>query len=300
MFLRCLAVIVALAASAARAEPPRVVADVPPVHGLLARVMQGVGAPTLLLPADASPHGYAMRPSEAARLAAADIVFWTGPALTPWLGRAIGSLAPDARSVVLLDVPGTHLLGFRERALFDGDDHEPHEGAPIDPHAWLDPENAKVWTAAIAEILAQTDPANANAYRRNAAGAAAEIDAMAGEITARLAPIRGRPYLVLHDAYGYFERRFAIPATGAIAPGDASRPGAARLAALRARIKALPGVCVFSEPRIQARVIRTVTEGTRARIAMLDPLGSGLEPGPGHYGALMEGLATALAGCLGR
>ena len=41
----------------------------------------------------ATPHGYAMRPSEAAALEDADIVVWIGPDLTPWLEDAIGTLA---------------------------------------------------------------------------------------------------------------------------------------------------------------------------------------------------------------
>ena len=82
----------------ALAEPPRVVTDIPPVHSLTARVMQGVAEPALLLPPGASPHGYAMRPSEAALLQRADVVFWVGAGLTPWLDRAMTTLG----TVVLL------------------------------------------------------------------------------------------------------------------------------------------------------------------------------------------------------
>jgi len=60
------------------AAAPRVVADIPPVHALAAEVMRGVGAPDLILPPGAHPHDYAMRPSEAALLGDADVVFWIG------------------------------------------------------------------------------------------------------------------------------------------------------------------------------------------------------------------------------
>ena len=73
---------------------PRVAADIAPVQSIAARVMAGVGEPGLILPPGASPHGYALRPSEARLLQDADLVVWVGPALTPWLADPIATLAP--------------------------------------------------------------------------------------------------------------------------------------------------------------------------------------------------------------
>ena len=114
-------VLASLAALPAAAAPD-VVTDIPPVHSLAARVMQGVGEPASILPPGVTPHGYSMRPSEAARLQAADIVFWVGEGLTPWLEDAIGSLAADAVSVELMEAPGVALLEFGEEGHADHDD----------------------------------------------------------------------------------------------------------------------------------------------------------------------------------
>ena len=114
-------VLASLAALPAAAAPD-VVTDIPPVHSLAARVMQGVGEPASILPPGVTPHGYSMRPSEAARLQAADIVFWVGEGLTPWLEDAIGSLAADAVSVELMEAPGVALLEFGEKGHADHDD----------------------------------------------------------------------------------------------------------------------------------------------------------------------------------
>ncbi|MFN3616283.1 MAG: metal ABC transporter solute-binding protein, Zn/Mn family, partial [Rubrimonas sp.] len=107
---------------------PAVVTDIAPVHSLAARVMQGVGEPALILPPGASPHGYALRPSEAARLAEADLIFWIGPALSPWFGEAAASLAPTAGQVVLRDAPGVVTLPIRTGATFDDHDHDHGHG----------------------------------------------------------------------------------------------------------------------------------------------------------------------------
>lgn len=115
-------------ASTAQADAPRVVADIAPIHGLVARVMQGVGEPELIVPAGASPHSYALRPSQARALSQADAVFWVGHELAPWLEGSLEKLAVDAHVTELLDAPGTKTLEFREGATFEGHDHHDEEG----------------------------------------------------------------------------------------------------------------------------------------------------------------------------
>lgn len=328
-----------VALSAPAFAGPVVVTDIGPVQALAARVMQGVGEPTQILPPGASPHGYAMRPSEAASLADADVVFWVGPELTPWLDRAIDTLATKAEAVELLEAPGTVHLAFREGATFeahhhDEDGHEAHaEGEPeghaeeghahehaaeagghdhdddhdaahghdhhgIDPHAWLDPENGKAWLAAMADELANADPANAETYRRNAAEGQSELDALTIKLEAKLAPVRGAPFVVFHDAYHYFENRFDIEAAGAVSLSDASKPGPARVEEVRNTIRKLDAVCVFTEPQFKPTLVATIVEGTDARVATLDPLGINLEPGAALYPALLTQLADNLVACL--
>jgi len=106
------------------AEAPQVAVDIAPVHSLVARVMEGVGTPDLVVQPGASPHEYSLRPSEAAALQEAALVFWVGPDLTPWLTDAIETLAPDAALTTLLDSDGTIKLEFRESALFEAHDHD--------------------------------------------------------------------------------------------------------------------------------------------------------------------------------
>ncbi len=279
--------------SAAQASP-KVVADIPPVQSLVARVMAGVGAPDLVVPPGASPHAYAMRPSEARRLAGADVVFWIGDALAPWFGETLAALAPDAEAVALTDIPGVTLLDAREGATFGAhEDHHAH-----DEHVWLDPANAKLWLGAIAATLSRIDPANSSAYAANAKAGQAELDALMAEVDALLAPVRGRGYVVFHDAYQYFEARFAMPAAGAIAISDAAQPSVARVAAIRATIGRLGAACVFAEPQFEPRLVATVTAGTDARAGVLDPLGASLTVGPDLYPEMIRDLARSLADCL--
>ncbi|CUH46936.1 zinc ABC transporter substrate-binding protein [Ruegeria atlantica] len=124
----------ALMGGTAMADVPNVAVDIAPVHSLVARVMEGVGAPNLIVQAGASPHEYNLRPSEAAALQNADLVFWIGEDLTPWMEGAVENLANGATVTPLLEADGTVLLDFREGALFEAHDHGDDELAEGDDH----------------------------------------------------------------------------------------------------------------------------------------------------------------------
>ena len=117
----------ALMGGTALADVPRVAADIAPIHSLVARVMEGVGTPDLIIPPGESPHGFSMRPSSAEALQEADVVFWIGHDLTPQLEDAIETLATNASVTELLEADGIKLLDFREGALFEAHDHGDHD-----------------------------------------------------------------------------------------------------------------------------------------------------------------------------
>ena len=112
----------------AHADTPQVAVDIAPVHSLVARVMEGVAVPDLIIQPGASPHEYSLRPSEAAALQASDLVFWVGPGLTPWLADTIETLAQEASVTALSKLDGTVKLEFRESAMFEVHDHDDHSG----------------------------------------------------------------------------------------------------------------------------------------------------------------------------
>ena len=321
-----------LMGGAAYADTPQVAVDIAPVHSLVARVMDGIGKPDLIIQPGASPHEYSLRPSEASALQAADLVFWIGPDLTPWLTDTIGTLASDAVVTELMEADGTIELEFREGALFEahdhddhgvdddhdnhgddddhddhGDDddhdeaesgHEGHDHGAHDPHAWLSPKNAMNWLNVIAGQLSAVDPDNAGAYFANAAAGRTEIKTLIGEVTATLDPVRGGQFIVFHDAYQYFEMDFDFPASGAISISDASDPSPARIAKIQARIAEQGIDCVLAEPQFNPGLVATVLDGTDAQTGILDPLGSDLELGPAFYPQLIRNLSNVLADCM--
>ncbi len=392
----------------ALADAPKVVTDISPVHGLVSRVMEGVGEPELLVRPGSSPHGYSMRPSDARNLSQANLIVWVGEALTPWLEHPIEELGSGAHALELLEVDGSVLHAFRQGATFeahdhgdhddhddhaghddhddhddhadhddhdghdhddhgdhaehkghddhddhaghadhdghdhddhgdhaehkdhddhddhaghddhdghdhdnhgdhaehkDHDDHDDHAGHDdhdhdgVDPHAWLSPENGKVWLSAIAEELSEIDPANAATYQANAAAGQAEIDAVVASLRVELAHVADKPFVVFHDAYQYFETSFGLAAAGAISIGDASKPSAARIAEIQDTVRDLGVACVFAEPQFNKGLVHTVAEAGDIKELEMDPLGLSIDLGSDFYVNLLQGMGNSLAAC---
>jgi len=286
------------------ADVPNVAADIDPIHSLVSKVMDGVGEPKLVIQSGASPHGYRLRPSEAKALQDANLIFWMGEELTPWLDGAIDTLASNATVTSLLDQEGVLLHDFREGALFEAhdhsahDDHDDHGHGAHDPHAWLSPENAKLWLNIIASKLSVADPENAASYFTNAAAGQAEIEDMVAEVSATLKPVQGGKFVVFHDAYQYFENDFDFYASGAISLGDASDPSPARIAEIQRRIQEEGIQCVLAEPQYKKGLVATVMEGSNATASVIDPLGADIKPGPKLYTQLIKNMAKTLRDCL--
>ncbi|WP_349360357.1 metal ABC transporter solute-binding protein, Zn/Mn family [Stappia sp.] len=338
----------------ALAEAPRIVASIKPIHSLVAAVTQGVTDPALIIEGAGSPHTYSLKPSQAAQLQEADMVFWVGHELETFLEQPIETIAASATSVELIDAPGLETLAPREGGRFekhshgddghdhdhdhdqdehahadDGHDHDhddhahddhahdhddkpgedhaheaqghdehAHDHGSVDAHIWLDPENAKAMVRAIEAALVARDPDNAARYTENAEAQIAKLDALIAEVRDVVAPVRDKGYIVFHDAYRYFERRFGTAAVGGITISPEVRPGAARLAEIRDTIRELDATCVFSEPQFEPAVVSVVIEGTQARTGVLDPLGAGIDAGPDHYAQTVRAMAGSLRDCL--
>lgn len=295
-----------------------VAVSIKPVHSLVAGVMQGVGEPRLLVAGGASPHDYSLRPNDIRAIEGASVVFWIGPDLESFLVKPLAN-ARKTRSVALLDAPGVTVLTLRaggawerhqhgheshDHATHGADDHDngheqDHE-AGRDPHVWLDPVNAAAMVSRISAVLSEADPSHQADYARNGAALIERLDRLNQQLASALAPVREQPYLVFHDAYQYFERRYGLKAVGSVVLSPEQRPGAKRVGEIQARVRDLKVRCVFSEPQFQPALVDTIIAGgNNVRRGVLDPLGANLSAGPDAYFQLLQGLADSLLGCLG-
>ncbi len=299
-----------------KAAPPNVVVSIKPLHSLVAGVMDGVSNPELLLKGGASPHHYALKPSEAKLLSNAQLVISIGQNMEVFLIKPLAALAAKTRHLVAAESPGITTLSARSGGIWEAHAHDDHQKAEdhkdhdhdhdhdhaasqtLDPHIWLDPRNAKAIAAAVAGTLAQIDTENAPRYIANAEKLAARIDALDSELAAQLAPITSRPFIVFHDAYQYFETRYGLQALGSITVTSEQQPGARRVKEIKDKIVQLDAACVFAEPQYEPRLVQMLIGETNAKSGTLDPEGTGLAPGPELYFSLMRAIGQELVTCL--
>ncbi|SEC90451.1 zinc transport system substrate-binding protein [Pseudomonas anguilliseptica] len=301
----CLLLITFSLSFAVRADV-RVLTSIKPLQLIAAAVQDGVGQPEVLLPPGASPHHYALRPSDVRRVRDADLLYWVGADLESFLPRVLAGR--DKPSVAVQDVPGMSLRHFGDGAEHQ-DDHADHAHAAdqhdhahrpgsLDAHLWLLPANARVIAGKIATDLAQVDPANAARYQANAKAFGARLDALDQRLKSRLNGLAGKPYFVFHEAYDYFEAAYGLKHAGVFSVLGEVQPGAQHVAAMRERLQQAGPSCVFSEPPFRPRLAQTLTAGLPVTLTELDAMGGALPVDANGYEALLENMAGELAGCL--
>jgi zinc transport system substrate-binding protein len=282
--------------SATHAAAPRVVTSIKPLQSLAAGVMDGIATPDVLIKGSGSLHAYALRPSEAAALNAADVIFWIGPAFETFLEKPLQALGTRARTVTLMQAPGIKVLPARAGGSWQ-EAAESH-GDWDDGHVWLDPANAKAIVAAMAEALAAADPANAAGYRSNAMTLQSKLDALDTDLRNRLDTVKTQPFVVFHDAYQYLEARYGLRALGSITVSAERAAGARRIKQIRDQIGASQHICIFAEPQFEPKLVQMLAGETGAKTGVLDPEGSTLQSGPDLHFNLMRALADNLIDCL--
>ncbi|QFT24638.1 High-affinity zinc uptake system protein ZnuA precursor [Pseudomonas sp. THAF187a] len=285
----------------------RVLTSIKPLQLIAAAVQDSVGAPEVLLPPGASPHHYALRPSDVRRVRDADLLYWVGADLENFLPRVLNNRQKP--QVAVQDLPGMALRHFgdsHEEHAGHGEDHadedlghdHDHRPGSLDAHLWLSPVNAKVIAARMAADLSALDAANAARYAANLQAFEQRLDALDGRLRPQLAALQGKPYFVFHEAFDYFEAAYGLKHAGVFSVLTEVQPGARHVAAMRERLQAAGPSCVFSEPPLRPRLAETLTAGLPVRLAELDALGGTLPVDATAYPLLLENLANGLSECL--
>ena len=288
----------------------KVVVSIKPFHSLVSAVMQGISEPTLLLDGNSSPHSFSLRPSDADNLQKANLVFWGGESLEQFLAKPIHSLATSAKLISLQEIPGLKLWPLRSGKYWQ----KIHDGASlssqilngnvkvrpsvVDPHIWLDPLNAKVITQNVMQILSDLDPKNAENFRINSEKTVIRLNELDKQLLTEMSEISSNRYMVFHDAFQYFEKRYQLNNIGSVMQRVGHASSVRRLRDIRKKIKKSKVRCIFSEPQFSPKLLQTVTAGTPVKKGTMDPLGADLVPGVELYFTLLNNLSRTLRICL--
>jgi len=272
------ATLVALAAALAAAgcgeadgvEVPDVVAGVGPVAYLAERIAAEHLRVGVLVAAGQDPHTYWPALRQMTGLAKARLLLTVG---LPLEQRITEKLSGGPKVVDLaagLDrLPAEHDHGHGDHA--GHDDHGDHDDeGELDPHVWTSPRLARKMASRICEELCQLDPAHAEDFRRNLRALDADLAGVDADLTAALAPLKGRAFYVFHPCFGYFARDYGLKQKAVETGGKA--PGARHLKRLIAAARADGVKVIFVQPQFPQASARTVAEKIGGAVVPLDPL----------------------------
>ena len=285
-----------------------VVTSIKPLHSLTSYIMEGVGEPGLIIDGVASPHNFQIKPSHAKMLQKADLVIWVGEDLESFLPTALKSIPKNSVVFPLLEQSVLKKLKFREKNIFEGHDdhghdehaekeegHDDHGHGEYDPHIWLDPLNAKVIVKKITNQLVKIDADNSSAYKANSKKLLKDLDNLTSTIKKDLN--KNASFVVFHDAYQYFEKRFGLSVIGALTVNPDVMPGAEQLSEIREVIEEKKVKCIFSEPQFNPAIIKSIASDTGVKTGVLDPLGATINKSKNMYFNLIEDMSNALKDC---
>jgi zinc transport system substrate-binding protein len=309
------------------ADQLRVVVDIPPVHGIVDGVLGSNASITTLIGSGIDPHNYTMKPSQAAAVSEADLIVLIGEALTPSLAKKLPSLASNAKIIELAEVPNVRLIAYEdahdaheddahhddehhgdhkdhddhadekgqnehEHDEHHDDEHDGHDHSGVDPHMWLDIDNADAWAHAIAKSASELSPDLTSDI--NAKLAAFE-QALIG-LKSEMQTLTAKPYSVSHDAFGYLEESFGINHPQAVTNGMGLRPSPSDMANLRAQIEATPPACMIIDPNDHTALAYALAEEYSIKTLEFSQLGEIVE-GQNAYLDLMSGAVAAFKTC---
>ena len=322
-------VIAALFLSLSAKADIKVVTTIKPLHSLISSVMDGVGEPSLIIEGTNNPHTFVLKPSNAQMLQDADLIFWIGEDLEAFMEKPLDSLAKDAKKISFMELGSIEKLKFREENVFDNhddhddhdghkdddhDDHDDHDGhedeheghddhagheghnhGEFDAHIWLDPMNAKEMVHEIAHELSELDPSNKETYEANANRTLNSLDKLIEDVEKALP--KDISYIVFHDAYQYFEKRFGVSSAGALTLNPDVLPGAKQISDIQDLIEEKGIKCIFSEPQFNPKIISTLANDMNISTGTLDPLGAYLDKSNTMYEDLIKEISNSLKIC---
>jgi len=284
------------------ATPPKIVATIKPIHSIISNITDGVIEPSLLLPDEASPHTYQIKPSHRKILQDADLIFWLGESYETPINKVMQQFT--RKSFSLISAPKLKLYANRSIREFvmtssPTTKHHGHHHAlnENDPHIWLSVDNAIQLTRYISQKLILADPDNESIYLKNTASYLQRLEQLKITIQNIFEQQKPAPYLVFHDAYQYFEKEFHLQIMGTILLNPHVPLTPKGLKEVQSLLTKHNIQCIFYEPEFGQQPLRPILARSGVTLLELDPLGARQVKGKACYEQTMQQLAVQLLRC---
>jgi zinc transport system substrate-binding protein len=259
----------------------QVSASIRPLQMIVAAITDGVTEPALILEANQDPHQSALRPSQRRAIAQADLILWVGPGMESSLSKVI---IPEAGNVMT----ALNLEGIQKQPLRNG----------VDPHLWLNTENARVIARALSQALGSLDTVNSLQYHNNLLSFEEELMALDKEIQADVSQYADQAFAVYHNAFQYYEQQFGLQHVASFTDDEEIRPGIRRLLSIKAELQENEVNCLLVEPSTNIEELSNIISRPSMRFVSIDVLGLDFPIEKSAYRNFMLSLTGAITECL--
>lgn len=275
LFAKLLFVSSLVLANQAFAQSIKVVTSIPPLAMMVAPLLSDQDQIEVLLTPGATPHGFQMKPSHLKALSSADLVVSVGTGVDGWLAKSLAN--HQGAKVSMFAQPDLVLLQKRSGGAWEEHEHHGHNHqqnlARMDGHIWLSLTNAKLLIQGVSKELQKNYPSRAGEFAARETAVLDSLNARNQAWLEQLAPLSERKFIVMHDAYQYFEQAFGLQAVGTIHTNPELPPSAKLLQQLRQKVQQENLACVFAEPQFPVSRLDALTKGLAVNKGKMDPLG---------------------------
>ncbi|MDA9556162.1 zinc ABC transporter substrate-binding protein [Vibrio sp.] len=268
-----------------------VVSSLKPIEMIVHEITGNKATNDVIVSNQASPHDFALKPSDITKIKQADAVIWYGEELEPFLEKP---LSQRDNVLTISHLKTVDFIKFQE-----GEHHDDgHNHGNTDPHFWLGNQPTQQVASEVAQFLSNMDPNNAQEYQANLANFIQRLSEQKIKNTKQLDAVKDHGYYVFHDAYQYFERDYTLNKLGHFTVSPERKPGAKTLIYIKNKLVSGDVKCVFTEPQFKPAIVKSVVSGTNVTIGQLDPLASEFKAEKGSYFSYIDSIADSLSTCL--
>lgn len=251
-------------------ERPVVLTSIAPLGDWVRAIGGDAVRVEVLVPRNASPHTFELRPRQLRDAADAALVVFMGAGLEFWADKLVANTR-GAEAVLVLSEGAALLQTGDDHAHDHGHGHHHGDG---NPHLWLDPVFAAEASARITEALVRILPGEEETLRRRAAAWTDSLRALDAEIRGVSVTWTKRRFVEDHSSWVYFAARYGLEQAGVIEATPGREISARDLGTLITRMKQNDVRAVFADARKTSQAAEVLAEATGAAVARLDPIGS--------------------------
>jgi ABC-type Zn uptake system ZnuABC Zn-binding protein ZnuA len=276
----------------------RVVATTTDLAALTVAVGGDLVSVESIVPAATDPEAFEPRTGDIDKVRRAVLLVRVGLGYDYWLDtltKQIGDKRLLRGGDAYLDASaGVPLLEIRGQSVMN---EGGHSHGVANPHYWLDPENAVIVTAGIAEALVRLQPEQRERIVANRERFLAELKLRRARWSDRLAPFAGVKLIAYHNSWPYFARRFRLDVIDFVEPKPGVAPSPAHLSQLILEGRKAHVRAILHEPYEPEEASRLVARRLDVPLVLL-AVSVDSVPGTSDYLSLLEHNVAALAKAL--